>query len=75
MDEARWGFGLHCRLADDVGLERVKDLVSVGLGMNVQIDGLGKVKGENSHDRLSVDNVPSGYQIEIGIILGYNINK
>ena len=32
--------------------------------MDIQVDRLGKVQTENTHDRFCVDYVSSGYQIE-----------
>ena len=37
--------------------------------MDVQVDRLGQIKAEDAHDGLSVDNVSSGYQIEVVIKL------
>ena len=43
--------------------------------MNIQVDGLGKIQAENTHNGLSIDNVPAGYQIEIIIKLSNIIYK
>jgi hypothetical protein len=43
--------------------------------VNVQIDRLGKIKAEDSHDRLCIDYVSTGYEIEITVVLGNVVNK
>ena len=43
--------------------------------VDVQVDGLGQIQGEDSHDRLRVDDVTSGDEIEIIIKLGEVIYK
>ena len=43
--------------------------------MNIQVDRLAKVKGKDTHNGLSVDNISSGYEVEIDIELSDIVNK
>ena len=43
--------------------------------MNVQIDRLGKIQAEDTHDGLCIDDVSSGYEVEIIVELGDVIYK
>jgi hypothetical protein len=52
----------------DVGSKYGKYLVKlIAVCMNVQIDGLGKIKAEDAHDGLRIDDIAAGYEIEIEI--------
>ena len=48
---------------------------SSAICMDVEVDRLGKIQAEDTHDGLGVDNVSAGYQIEIIIKLGNIIYK
>ena len=61
--------------ADDVGLQDLKDLIQSGISMDVQVDGFGKIKAEDTHDGFCVDDVSAGNKVEIGIKLGKVIYK
>ena len=54
-------------LTYDVGFQYLHDLIDVLIVMDVQVNILGKVKAENSHDGLCIDHVSSGYQIKLGV--------
>ena len=43
--------------------------------MDIQVDRLGKVQTENTHNRFCVDYVSSGYQIEIKIEFGNVVDE
>ena len=43
--------------------------------MDVEVDGLGKIEAEDTHDGLSVDYVSSGYKIEVIFELGDIVYK
>jgi len=47
----------------------------MGLGMDGQVDGLGKIQAENAHDGLCIDNITSGSQIEIVVEPVYQVYK
>ena len=54
---------------DDVWRKCRKNAVYVIFCMDVQIDRLGQIQAEDTHNGLCVDDVASGYQIEIYIKL------
>ena len=35
--------------------------------MDIQVDGLGQIQAENTHDRLGVDHISAGYEIKITV--------
>ena len=39
-------------------------------GVDRKLDGLGKVKAEDSHNGFGIDDVSSGYQVKIIVKLG-----
>ena len=43
--------------------------------VDVQVDGLGQIQGEDSHDRLRVDDVTSGDEIEVLVKFGEVVDK
>ena len=43
--------------------------------MDIQIDRLGKIQAEDTHDGFCVDDVSAGNKVEIGIKLGKVIYK
>ena len=43
--------------------------------MDVQIDSLGKIQTEDSHNRLCINHISSGYQIKISIEVCYIVYK
>ena len=57
-------------LLDNVGGEGIKDLIDARLSVNVQIDRLGKVKAEDTHNGLGVNDISAGYQVEVNLIFG-----
>ena len=38
--------------------------------MDVEVDRLGKIQAEDTHDGFCIDDVSAGYQIEVNIELG-----
>ena len=56
--------------ADDVGLQDLKDLIQSGVSMDVQVDGFGKIKAEDTHDGFCIDDISAGDQIEIIVKFG-----
>ena len=56
--------------ADDVGLQDLKDLIQSSVSMDVQVDGFGKIKAENTHDGFCIDDISAGDQIEIIVKFG-----
>ena len=78
QSQYEWPFGrllpriwslYHVRLQD------FENLVSAALSVNVQVDGLGKIQAEDTHDGFCIDNVSAGYKIEIVIKLGNIVYK
>jgi hypothetical protein len=65
----------YIQLLYDVRLQYFKDFFCAVIAVNVQIDRLGKIKAEDSHDRLCIDYVSTGYEIEITVVLGNVVNK
>ncbi len=62
-------------MSDHVGLQNIKNLIQVLFCMNAEIDRLRKIQAEDTHDRLGIDNVSSGYQVEVIIKFGDIIYK
>ena len=55
-------------LLDFVLLDNTKDFFQgCAIRVNVQIDGLGKIKAEDSHDGFGIDYIASRNQIEITV--------
>ena len=52
-----------------IRLKNLQYIIDIILGMDVQVDGLGKVKAEDTHDRLCIYDVSSGHKIKIIIEL------
>ena len=63
------------KLLYDVWSESLKNLIDVVIIMDVQIDSLGKIQTEDSHNRLCVNHISSGYQIKISIEVCYIVYK
>ena len=61
-------------MSDDIGLDLVEKRICV-VAVSGELDGLEKVEGENTHDRLRVNDITSGHEVDIHIILGYDIYK
>ena len=57
-------------MLDNIRSEYLQDIFHILFCMNVQIDRLGKIQAEDTHDGLCVDDVSSGYKIEIIVELG-----
>ena len=60
---------------DDIGLEGLKNRVSALLGVNVELDGLAQVQGKDAHDGLGVNNITTGYQVEVIVETGNIIDE
>ena len=58
-----------------VGLQNIENFVSAILCMDIQINRLGKVQAEDTHDRLCINNVSAGYQVEVIIKFGDIVYK
>ena len=52
-----------------------KNCVYILLSMNIQVDRLAKVKGKDTHNGLSVDNISAGYEVKINIEFGDIVYK
>ena len=50
---------------DNVRSKNRHNLIDVFFSMDVQVDWLGQVKAEDTHDGFCVDNVSSGNKIEV----------
>jgi hypothetical protein len=57
-------------LLNDIGSQGLQNLIDTSLCVNIQIDGLGQIQAENTHNGLGVDYVSAGYQIEVNVELG-----
>lgn len=62
-------------LLNQIRFQNRHDLFDVVLCVDVQINRLGKIQREDAHDRFGIDDVSSGYQIEIIIELGNVVYK
>ena len=51
-------------------LKNLENIISAALGVDVEVDGLGKIEAEDTHDGLSVDYVSAGNKIEVIFELG-----
>ena len=60
---------------DDIGLKDLENLVHVFSVLDVQVDGLGEIQGENTHDGLGIYDITSGDEIEIVVELGDVIDE
>jgi hypothetical protein len=60
---------------DDVRLQRFQYVGSAVFGMDIQVDGLGQIQAEDTHDGLGVDHVSAGYQIKVIIKPGDIVYK
>ena len=56
-------------------LKNLEYILSSALGVDIEIDGLGKIKAEDTHDGLCINYVSSGYKVEIIVELGDVIYK
>ena len=56
-------------------LKYIENIISAAFGVDVEVDRLGKIKAEDTHNGLSVDNVSSGYKVEIIFELGDVVNE
>lgn len=56
-------------------LKNIENIISAAFGVDVEVDGLGKIKAEDTHNGLSVDYVSSGYKVEIILELGNVVNE
>ena len=55
-------------LFHDVFSDHAQNFFQSGtVGMNVQVDGLGKIQAENAHDRFCVNDISSGNKIKITV--------
>ena len=43
--------------------------------MDIQVNGLGEIQTEDTHNGLCVDDISAGYQIKVIVKLGYFIHK
>ena len=62
-------------LFDDVRGQGLQDLVNAGLGMDIQVDGLGQIQAEDTHDGFCIDHVSAGYQVEVTVKLRQIIHE
>ena len=53
------------RQLDGVSRKHFHDFVDIIFCMDVQVDRLGKVESENTHDRFCINDISSGYEIKI----------
>ena len=66
---------LNSLLSNLILLKNIENIISAAFGVDVEVDGLGKIKAEDNHNGLSVDNVSSGYKVEIVLELGNVVNE
>ena len=57
------------RFLDRLRLLERKDLFGISAIVDIQIDRLGKIQAEDTHDGFCVDDVSAGNKVEIGIKL------
>ena len=53
--------------SDDIRFQNLQDMVNILFRMNIQVNGLGKIQRENTHDRLCIDHITAGNKIEVRI--------
>ena len=59
---------LYDVLVDGVFSDDVHDAVQCGsISMNVEIDRLGEIQAEDSHNRFCIDYISAGYQIKVTV--------
>ena len=55
-------------LRDDVRCQRIDDLIhATCVRVNVQIDRLAEVQGEDTHDGLCIDYIAAWYEVEVNV--------
>jgi hypothetical protein len=69
------GSRMDTRLSDQIWLQDFKNLVNILLRMDAEVDRLGKIQTEDTHNGLGVDHISAGYQIKVIIELGNIIDK
>ena len=60
---------------DQIGLQRRHDFVEALFRMDVQVNRLGQIQTEDSHDGLGIDDISAGYQVKVIIKLGNVIDE
>lgn len=56
------------RSVDHICLDNFENrLQKASFRMDIQVDGLGQIQAEDTHDRLGVDHISSGYEIKVTV--------
>ena len=59
----------------NVGLQNRQHFFCAVLGVDIQIDGLGEIQAEDTHDGLCVDHISAGNQVKVTIKFGNIVYK
>jgi len=54
---------------------KILEQLFVVLAVSFELDGVHQVEAEYTHDRLCVDDVASGYEVNVAVICGYDLNE
>ena len=61
-------------MSDDIWFDLFEKRFGI-IAVSGELDGLQKIKGEDTHDGLCINDITSRHEIDIHIILGYDIYK
>ena len=56
-------------------LKNIENIISATFGVDVEVDGLGKIEAEDTHDTFGVHQIPAALEVDLVVVTGNDVHE